>query len=180
MARNCKLAIAKYNKRGVVMKVCDYIAEFVANIGVDTVFTVSGGGCIFLLDAFGKRNDIELIANHHEQASALAAEGYARMKNKLGVCLVTSGPGGTNAYTGALCSYQDSIPTMIISGNVNRSMTTNYTGLDLRQLGDQEFNTTKVAQHFTKYAVQVNDETKIKYIMERAYYTATHGRPGPV
>ena len=162
------------------MKVCDYIAKFVADIGVDTVFTVSGGGCVFLVDAFGRQERIKLIANHHEQASALAAEGYARMKNSLGVCLVTSGPGGSNAYTGALCSYQDSIPTMIISGNVNKDMTTNYTKLNLRQLGDQEFNTTAVAKNFTKYAVQVNDESKIRYVMERAYYTAIHGRPGPV
>ena len=162
------------------MRVCDYVAKFVADIGVDTVFTVSGGGCVFLTDAFGRQKGIKLIANHHEQGSALAAEGYARMKNALGVCLVTSGPGGSNAYTGALCSYQDSIPTMIISGNVNKDMTVNYTKLNLRQLGDQEFNTVAVAKNFTKYAIQVNDESKIRYIMERAHYTATHGRPGPV
>jgi acetolactate synthase-1/2/3 large subunit len=93
---------------------------------------------------------------------------------------VTSGPGGSNAWTGTLCSYQDSIPVMVLSGNVNKSLTTNFTGLDLRQLGDQEFNVVKTVKNFTKYAIQVNDASTIQYHLEKAYHLATTGRPGPV
>ena len=163
-----------------MVKVCDYVAEFISKKSVDTVFSIPGGGCIFLSDSFARNKDIKMVVNHHEQGCALAAEGYARITNNLGVCLVTSGPGGSNAWTGTLCSYQDSVPVMVISGNVNREMTTNYTESDLRQLGDQEFNTVKTVSTFTKYAVQVNDPLTIKYHLERAYYEATTGRPGPV
>jgi acetolactate synthase I/II/III large subunit len=163
------------------MKVCDYIVEFLAGKGVDTVFSIPGGGCIFLSDAFAREERIEMVANHHEQGCSISAEGYARSKNDLGVCLVTSGPGGSNAWTGTLCSYQDSVPVLVISGNVNRSMTTNYTGLaSLRQLGDQEFNVVKTVSNFTKYAAQVNDPENIRYHLERAYHEAKSGRPGPV
>tara|TARA_Y100000385_G_C13092502_1_gene639512 strand:- start:404 stop:2143 length:1740 start_codon:yes stop_codon:yes gene_type:complete len=162
------------------MKVCDYVAQFIADRNVDTVFSIPGGGCIFLSDAFEREERIEMVVNHHEQGCALSAEGYARAKGDMGVCLVTSGPGGSNAWTGILCSYQDSVPVMVISGNVNKSMTTNYTGLDLRQLGDQEFDTVKTVSNFTKYAVQVNDANTIKYHLEKAYYEANNGRKGPV
>ena len=163
------------------MKVSDYIAKFLADKGVDTVFSIPGGGCIFLSDSFAKEDRIEMVANHHEQGCSIAAEGYARSKNDIGVCLVTSGPGGSNAWTGTLCSYQDSVPVFIISGNVNRSMTTNYTGLTgMRQLGDQEFNVVKTVSNFTKYAIQVNDPETIRYHLEKAYYEAKSGRPGPV
>ena len=162
------------------MRVSEYVAQFLANKGVHTVFTVPGGGCIFLNDAIARHHDIEVIANHHEQACALSAEGYARLKGDLGVCLVTSGPGGSNAWTGTLCSYQDSVPVMVLSGNVNRNLTTDYTGLSLRQLGDQEFNVVKTVKNFTKYAIQINDSSTIKYYLEKAYYLATNGRPGPV
>ena len=162
------------------MTVAEYIASFLANKGVDTVFSVSGGGCVFLLDAMSRNQNIKVIANHHEQSSAMAAEGYARIKNDIGACLLTSGPGGFNAFTGVLCSYQDSTPTFIISGNVKKEMTTNFTGLNLRQLGDQEFNVVKVAANFTKYAIQVNEPNKIKYHLEKAYFLCKSGRPGPV
>jgi acetolactate synthase-1/2/3 large subunit len=162
------------------MKVSEYIAQFLSSKGVDTIFTIPGGGCIFLNDAFARQEGITPIVNHHEQACALAAEGYARLKGKLGACLVTSGPGGTNAITGTLCSYQDSVPVMVISGNVNKDLTTNYTGLKLRQLGDQEFNIVKVVESFTKYAIQVNDPLSIRYHLEKAYHLALDGRPGPV
>lgn len=162
------------------MKVSNYIAGFIANKNIKTVFTIPGGGCIFLSDAFARENSIEVVVNHHEQACALSAEGYARLSGGLGVCLLTSGPGGSNAWTGTLCSYQDSVPVMVISGNVEKRLTTNFTGLDLRQLGDQEFNTVKTVQNFTKYAVQVNDPLTIKYHLEKAYYLALNGRCGPV
>jgi len=121
------------------MRVSDFVAQFIASKGVRDVFTIPGGGCIHLNDAFARNQQISVIANHHEQACALAAEGYARLNGHLGVCLVTSGPGGSNAWTGTLCSYQDSVPVIVISGNVNKSLTTHYTKLNLRQLGDQEY-----------------------------------------
>ena len=163
------------------MKLSDYVIEFLRDeYNVDTVFTLCGAGCMHLLDSLGNAEGVDFIANHHEQASALAAEGYARMNNKLGVCLLTSGPGGTNALTGTLCSWLDSIPVLNLSGQVNKSMSTNFTGLPLRQLGDQEFNIVEVVNKMTKYAVQVNDPTRIRYELEKACYLATSGRPGPV
>ena len=163
------------------MKLSDYVIEFLRDeYNVDTVFTLCGAGCMHLLDSLGNAEGVNFIANHHEQASALAAEGYARMNNKLGVCLLTSGPGGTNALTGTLCSWLDSIPVLNLSGQVNKSMSTNFTGLPLRQLGDQEFNIVEVVSKMTKYAVQVNDPSRIRFELEKACYLATSGRPGPV
>lgn len=163
------------------MRVSDFIIQYLRDkYQVDTIFTVSGGGCIFLVDSLGKTDGVQYVATHHEQAAAISAEGYARMNEKLGVCVVTSGPGATNAITGALCSWLDSVPVLFLSGQVNREMTTNYTGLDLRQLGDQEFNITKTVANMTKYAVQVNDPADIKYHLEKACKLATTGRHGPV
>ena len=163
------------------MKLSDYVIKFLHdNYDVDTIFTLSGGGCIHLIDSLGKSEDVNYIATHHEQAAAIAAEGYARKKNKLGACLVTSGPGGTNALTGTLCSYLDSIPVIVVSGQVNKPLTTNFTNLNLRQLGDQEFDIVKTAKTMTKYAIQVNDPEEIRYHLEKACYLATNDRPGPV
>jgi acetolactate synthase-1/2/3 large subunit len=162
------------------MRVSDYIIQFLkTNYNIDTFFTVSGGGCIFLIDSLSADN-IKYIATHHEQAASIAAEGYARINNKLGACIVTSGPGGTNAITGVLCSWLDSIPIIVLSGQVNKEMTTNYTGLNLRQLGDQEFNIIESIKNMTKYAIQVNDPKDIRYHLEKACKLATTGRPGPV
>ena len=163
------------------MRVSDYVIQFLRDkYDVDTIFTVSGGGCIFLIDSLGHTEGVKYVATHHEQASTIAAEGYARINNKLGACIVTSGPGGTNAMTGTLCSWLDSIPVITISGQVNKEMTTNYTQLPLRQLGDQEFDIIQSVKNMTKYAVQVNDPTEIKYHLEKACELATQGRPGPV
>jgi len=163
------------------MRVSDYVIQFLRdNYGVDTIFTVSGGGCIFLIDSLGSTEGVKYVATHHEQAAAIAAEGYARMNDKLGACLVTSGPGGTNAITGTLCSWLDSIPVITVSGQVNKEMTTNYTNLPLRQLGDQEFDIIQSVKNMTKYAVQVNDPLEIRYHLEKACALATTGRPGPV
>ncbi len=163
------------------MKVSDYVIQFLRDeYNIDTVFTVSGGGCIFLIDSLGTTSGVKYVATHHEQAAAIAAEGYARMNNKLGACLVTSGPGGTNAITGTLCSWLDSIPVIVISGQVNKEMTTNYTNLPLRQLGDQEFNIIESVRNMTKYAMQVNDPLEIRYHLEKACKLAVSGRPGPV
>jgi len=163
------------------MRLSDYVIQFLRDsYKVDTFFTLSGGGCIFLMDSLGTTEGIKYIATHHEQAAALAAEGYSRMNNKLGCCVVTSGPGGTNVITGVLCSWLDSIPTIIISGQVNKEMTTDYTKLQLRQLGDQEFDIITSVKNMTKYAVQVNDSSTIRYHLEKACLEATTGRPGPV
>jgi acetolactate synthase-1/2/3 large subunit len=163
------------------MRVSDYVIQFLRdNYGVDTIFTVSGGGCIFLIDSLGNTERVKYVATHHEQAASIAAEGYARMNDKLGACLVTSGPGGTNAITGTLCSWLDSIPVITISGQVNKEMTTNYTKLPLRQLGDQEFDIIQSVKNMTKYAVQVNNPLEIRYHLEKACALATTGRPGPV
>jgi acetolactate synthase-1/2/3 large subunit len=163
------------------MRLSDYVIQFLRDkYEIDTVFTVSGGGCIFLIDSLGTTEGVNYVATHHEQAAAIAAEGYARMNNKLGACIITSGPGGTNAITGTLCNWLDSIPVIYISGQVNKEMTTNYTGLPLRQLGDQEFNIIESVKNMTKYAVQVNDASEIRYHLEKACSLATSGRPGPV
>jgi acetolactate synthase-1/2/3 large subunit len=163
------------------MRVSDYIIQFLRDqYHVDTIFTVSGGGCIFLVDALGSTPGVKYVATHHEQAAAIAAEGYARMNNKLGACVVTSGPGGTNAITGVLCSWLDSIPTIVLSGQVNKEMTTNFTKQPLRQLGDQEFDIVCTVKNMTKYAEQVNDPLTIKEHLEKACLLATTGRPGPV
>jgi acetolactate synthase-1/2/3 large subunit len=164
------------------MRLSDYVIKFLKDeYKVDTIFTVSGGGCIFLIDSLTNIEGVNYIATHHEQAAAIAAEGYSRMHNKLGACIVTSGPGGTNAITGVLGAWVDSIPMIVITGQVNKEMTTNYNNLyNLRQLGDQEFNIVETVKHMTKYAVQVNDPKDIKYHLDIACKLATSQRPGPV
>ena len=161
------------------IRVADYIAEYLVEQGIDTVFTVVGGGAMHLNDGLGHNKDIKCIHNHHEQACSIAAEGYYRMSNKLPAVCVTTGPGGTNAITGVLGAYLDSIPMLIISGQVKYEMTVDSTGLDLRQLGDQEWNIVSTVESMTKYAEMVVDTNKIKYHLEKAIYMATHGRPGP-
>jgi len=163
------------------MRVSDYIIKFLKEKeGIDTIFTVSGGGCIFLVDSLTNIDGVKYVATHHEQVAAIAAEGYARLNQRMGACVVTSGPGGTNAITGVLGAWLDSIPIIVISGQVNKEMTTNYTQLPLRQLGDQEFNIVESIKNMTKYAVQVNDEKDIRYHLEKACSLAKSGRPGPV
>jgi acetolactate synthase-1/2/3 large subunit len=161
-----------------MIKVSDYVFDFIASKEIDTVFTVSGGGCMHLIDSLGKNKHIKYICNHHEQASAIAAEGYARVTNKPGCVLVTTGPGGTNALTGVLCAYQDSIPMIVISGQVPSDQLSNNTGC--RQIGQQEFNIVQCVTPMVKYAKTVLKAEDIKYILEEAYHEATSGRPGPV
>ncbi len=161
------------------IRVADYIAQFLVENGIDTLFTVVGGGAMHLNDGFGHNPNIKCVHNHHEQACSIAAEGYYRMSNKLPAVCVTTGPGGTNAITGVLGAYLDSIPMLIISGQVKYEMTVESTGLDLRQLGDQEWNIVSTVETMTKYAEMVVDANKIKYCLQRAIYTATTGRPGP-
>ena len=121
------------------IRLADYIADFMVQHGVVHNFSVTGGGAMHLNDAFGHKEGLTTIYNHHEQACAIAAEGYARLTGKVALVCVTSGPGGTNAITGVLGGWQDSIPMFVVSGQVKRETTTAYTGATVRQLGDQEY-----------------------------------------
>jgi acetolactate synthase I/II/III large subunit len=162
------------------MRVADYIFKTLADQGVKNIFMVTGGGAMFLNDAIGREHRIEYVSNHHEQASAIAAEGYARIKNRLGVACVTTGPGGINALNGVYGSWTDSIPLLIVSGQVKRETCLgNYDLPDLRQLGDQEIDIISVVQSITKYSAQVLDPNQIRYHLEKALFLATSGRPGP-
>lgn len=156
------------------------IADFMADKGVRHVFTVTGGGAMHLNDAFGHHPQLQCIYNHHEQACAIAAEGYARINGDIACVCVTSGPGGTNAITGVLGGWQDSIPMFVVSGQVKRITTTEYTGVPVRQLGDQEFQITDSVANMTKYAAMVTNAEDIAYHLEKAWFMANHGRKGPV
>ncbi|WP_297943181.1 thiamine pyrophosphate-binding protein [uncultured Campylobacter sp.] len=166
-----------------MIKVSDFIAKFIAEHEdtAKTVFMVSGGGNMHLIDSLGKNENLEYVCNHHEQACAIAAEGYARVSNKIGIAYVTTGPGGTNAITGVYGAWVDSIPTMIISGQVKFQTTiASQPELNLRQLGDQEVNIIDIVRPITKYAVMITDKNSIKFHLQKAIYEAKHGRPGPV
>jgi acetolactate synthase I/II/III large subunit len=164
-----------------MIKLSDYIFKYLADYGVRHVFMLTGGGAMHLNDSVGREERIQYVCNHHEQASAMAAEGYARTSGKIGVVVVTSGPGGTNALTGVIGQWLDSVPVLYLSGQVR--ITTSIEScrqLDLRQLGDQEINIIDIVQSVTKYAVMVKDPETIRYHLEKALYVMTHGRPGPV
>ena len=161
-------------------KISEYIADFLADRGIRHVFTVTGGGAMHLNDAFGHHEKLKCVYNHHEQASAIAAEGYARMSGNLAVVCVTSGPGGTNAITGVLGGWLDSIPMFVVSGQVKRETTIHSTNIPLRQLGDQEYDIVASVRPMTKYAAMVLSPEDIAYHLEKAYFLALNGRPGPV
>ena len=160
------------------MKISDYIIDFLEKKNVKEVFTVSGGGCIHLIDSLGKSKKIKYICNHHEQASAMAAEGCSRINEHLGVALVTTGPGGINALNGVFGCWADSIPCLFLSGQVSLNQTIQNT--KCRQIGDQEYPIIESVKPMTKYAVMITDKNTIRYHLERAYYEATNGRKGPV
>ncbi|MBM7023988.1 thiamine pyrophosphate-binding protein [Treponema sp. Marseille-Q4523] len=161
-------------------RLADYIADFFAVNNIIDIFTVTGGGAMHLNDAFGHHPQLHCTYNHHEQACAIAAEGYARYSGNIAAVCVTTGPGGTNAITGVLGGWLDSIPMFIISGQVKFSTTVKSTYIPLRQLGDQEFNIVDCVKTMTKYAEMVVSPYDIAYVLEKALYLATHGRPGPV
>ena len=159
------------------MKLSDFVLDFIKQIGVKSVFTVSGGGCIHLIDSLGK-SGLEYVCVHHEQSATMAAEGYTRTKDQIGVSIVTTGPGGTNAITGVLGCWLDSIPSIIISGQVSLSQISE--GTNCRQIGDQEFDIISTIKSMTKYSVMIKDKNEILYHLQKAYHLATTGRPGPV
>jgi acetolactate synthase-1/2/3 large subunit len=163
-----------------MIRVADYIARTLADKGVRHVFMVAGGAAMHLNDSFGQEKRIHIICNHHEQACAMAAEGYARVTGKVGVINVTSGPGGINALNGVFGAWMDSIPMLILSGQVKReTLMATYRLPGLRQLGDQEADIISMVKGITKYAVLVEDPRTIRHHLEKALHLATSGRPGP-
>ena len=163
------------------IKVANYISQFLVNHNITDCFMVTGGGAMHLDDAIGHQEGMHCTFNHHEQASAIAAEGYARMTGKIAAVCVTSGPGGTNAITGVMGGWLDSIPMFIISGQVKRETTIwSCSELNLRQLGDQEFNIIDSVRNMTKYAVMITNPREIAYHLEKALFLALNGRFGPV
>ena len=160
------------------MRQADYVVEFLENKKIDTIFTISGGGSIFLCDALYKAKKLKYIACHHEQAVAYATESYSRARNKPGAAIVTTGPGGTNCVSGVACCWIDSVPAIFISGQVFLSQTIGNSGL--RQIGVQEFDIVNMVKSSTKYAVIIKKANEIKYHLEKAYHICTEGRPGPV
>ena len=161
------------------IKVSDYIAKRLKEKGVKHFFMVSGGGAMHLNDSLGRA--IPYTANHHEQACAIAAEGYARINQNLAVVNVTTGPGGLNCLNGVFGQWTDSVPVLYISGQVKYStMMASCPQIPLRQLGDQEVDIVSVVKPLTKYAKTVTEPLEIKYHLDRAIYEAQNGRKGPV
>lgn len=165
----------------MIRKVSEICADFFVKKGVTDVFTVTGGGAMHLNDAFGHKKELKSTYNHHEQASSIAAEGYARLTGKIALTIVTSGPGGTNAITGVMGGYLDSIPMFVLSGQVKRETTiASCPELGLRQLGDQEFPIIDSVKNMTKYAHMLMNPEEVLYHLEKAWFLANNGRKGPV
>lgn len=161
------------------MKVSNYIAQRIVDAGINQVFTVTGGGAMHLNDALGHQKGLSCLYQHHEQACAMAAESYARIHNKIGLLCVTTGPGGTNAITGVVGGWLDSIPMLILSGQVRYDTTARWAGVGIRAMGDQEFDITKSIACMTKYCEMVIDPLRIRFCLEKALYLAQTKRPGP-
>ena len=163
------------------MRVADYIWKTLADKGVRHVFLVTGGGAMHLNDALGLEKRIKYVCNLHEQACAMAAEGYARASGTPGVINVTTGPGGTNALTGVMGAWLDSVPMVIVSGQIKRTtMITACPHLKLRQLGDQEYNIVDAVKPMTKFAKTVMSVEEVPQVLEDAWRICQEGRPGPV
>lgn len=166
-------------RRAMMIKVTDWIIKWLEDYGVKYIFMVVGGGSIHINDSIGKSTKIKYICMHHEQACAMAAEGYARASGKLGVVCVTTGPGATNTLTGILGQWVDSVPVLYLAGQVMQA-----TSMDrvkgLRQLGDQEAPTIDIVKPITKYAVSITKPRQILTELPKAVKLATNGRPAPV
>ena len=160
------------------MKLADYVADFLARQGIRHVFAVTGGASLHLIEAIANHPGIDYICPHHEQAGAMAADGYARATGNLGAALATSGPGGTNMITGICCAWYDSVPVLYLTGQVSTFRFKGASGV--RQLGFQETDIVGICKSITKYAVTVSDPGAIRYELEKAAWIAREGRPGPV
>lgn len=160
------------------MKLSDYVADFLARQGIRHVFAVSGGASVHLIQSIEDTPDITFICPQHEQAGAMAADAYARVTGNIGAAIATSGPGATNLLSGVCSAYYDSVPVIYITGQVSTFRQKSDTGV--RQIGFQETDTVPIFTPVTKYAVQIDDPTRIRYELEKACYLARSGRPGPV
>ena len=158
-----------------MIRLADFVVKFLASKGIKTVFTVSGGGSIFLCDALYKSKKINYVSHHHEQAASFAAESYARTNKKVGCCFVTTGPGGTNSITGVSSAWIDSVPVIFISGQVFLNQTIKKT--KKRQIGVQEINIIDLVKPITKYSKMILDPNTIGYELEKAYTLSKLGRP---
>jgi len=163
-----------------MIRVVDYIADYVYRLGISEVFMFVGGGMTFLSDGIAKHPKLKSVHHHHEQAVSMAGVSYAKYTENLGVVLVTTGCGGTNTITGLLGAWQDNVPSLFISGQSKRKETTRNSKAKLRQFGVQEADIVSIVKPLTKYAVMINDPQKIAYHMEKAVYLAKSGRQGPV
>lgn len=161
-----------------MIKLSDYVVNFVARQGVKHVFLLPGGGCMHLVDSLGRRRDIGHTCCLHEQASAIAAEAYGQHTQNMGVLLVTTGPGGLNAINGVAGAWIDSTPLLVLSGQVKRTDMIGRNGV--RQMGIQEVDIVSIVKPITKYAVTITDPKSVRYHLEKAVFTAHSGRPGPV
>lgn len=161
-------------------EVSEYIGQYLVSKGVTHNFTVPGGGAMYLNMAFGHTDGLANIFVQHEQTAAMAADAFARINNVPALVCCTTGPGGTNTLTGVLGAWLDSIPMIIISGQVKYSSTKMAAGLNIRSLGDQEYDIVPVAAHMSKYAVTITDPYKIKWHLDKAFFEMMSGRPGPV
>lgn len=160
------------------MKLSDYVVNFLIQNDIREIFLVSGGGIMHLVDSVGKNESMKYYCNYHEQACAHSAEVYSRVTGKIGACLVTTGPGGVNTLSGVASAWVDSIPVLILSGQVRRDLIADYQ--QIRQKGPQEGNVVEMAKPVTKYAITLMDPHKVRYELEKALYLARSGRPGPV
>ena len=162
------------------IKLSKYIAKKLVELGINRGFSVTGGGAMHLNNGLGHQAGLTMTYNHHEQACAMAAEAYARINNQIAVVCVTTGPGGTNAITGVLGGWLDSIPMFILSGQVRYDWTARYSNVGIRAMGDQEFDICKSIECMTKYSEMVIEPMRIRYLIEKCMYLAMNGRPGPV
>lgn len=167
-----------------MIRIADYIANFIYNQRVQDVFMLSGGGSIYLDDGVACHEKLNAIVARHEGAAAMMAEAYARLSGNLGVVYVTTGPGGVNALSGVVEAYVDSAPVLVVSGQVAKNLTTHNFRYGLlknfRTFGTQEFDIVKLVQSVTKYVAMVNNPGSIRYELEKAVHIAKAGRPGPV
>ena len=164
------------------MNLSDYVLDFLEKKNVKEVFLITGGAISFMVDAFSRNRKVKYVSVAHEQAGAMMADSYSRLGPNFSCTMVTSGPGATNLITGIACSYFDSIPALHICGQVNtyEQQDSHISTKNVRQVGFQETDIVKISKPITKFSYKLKKASEIKYVLEKAYYFATSGRPGPV
>ncbi len=174
------MSFEKCDRDGVSMRLADYVIKKLIEWQIEHIFMVNGRGVLYLTDAAAAERRMHTVCVHHEQAAAYAAVSYAASSRNMGACLLSTGCASTNAVTGVLCAWQDSVPCIFISGNHMLHETVRYTGLGIRTFGQQENDIISMVENITKYAVMISDPSRICYELEKAYYMANEGRKGPV